>query len=331
MKDHVVVLHGLRSPAASWPFGSYSLGHEDLAQHLHKVGKRHAQRALRLYSSEDSFEMLDAAFSAGSAVELLAKAVLADIHPALLLGAQTDLQSLLKFTGASVPGREQPDAFTIRSLDAEKCLERLRQLDALPPAWAKDDSKVFHVRNASAHLGMVDRDLLQQAIRSMVRFAEHVRSRGKENVSTWWGSDFEGLIGEMLKQDTEAWESAVHAKLAAARQRFAELKKRVGPRVAETVFKAMSGKSRTWIDHDEPMDCPVCGYRGRAVGVVLERGTDVARDGDYVVYYSTMLVVVFECSVCDLELTDEREVELAGLETQVEYVDEDYARTLWQD
>jgi len=66
----------------------------DLAAHLHQVGRRHARRALKLYTSTDEFEMLDAAFSVGSAVELLAKSLLASVLPMLLLSA-TPLASYL--------------------------------------------------------------------------------------------------------------------------------------------------------------------------------------------------------------------------------------------
>ncbi len=72
------------SEKADWPFGDYFRSHDDLAAHLHQVGKRHARRALKLYTSTDQFEMLDAAFSVGSAVELLAKSLLASVSPTLL-------------------------------------------------------------------------------------------------------------------------------------------------------------------------------------------------------------------------------------------------------
>ena len=110
--------YGASSDKADWPFGEFYRGHDDLDGHLVRVGRWHAQRALRLYTSEDPFDLLDAAFSVGSAVELLAKAMLAATAPTLLLSANADVPAILKYSGTRLPGREHPDAFSVKSLEA---------------------------------------------------------------------------------------------------------------------------------------------------------------------------------------------------------------------
>lgn len=47
--------YAAHSPFADWPFGDVYRSNAELAGHLHEVGQWHSQRALGLYSSEDTF------------------------------------------------------------------------------------------------------------------------------------------------------------------------------------------------------------------------------------------------------------------------------------
>lgn len=316
------------SENAEWPFGENFRSHGDLAAHLHQVGRRHARRALKLYTSTDEFEMMDAAFSVGSAVELLSKSLLASISPTLLLSTTPDVGSILKFSGAAAPGFNRPNAVTVKSLDAGKSIERLKQLNMAPP-WLPADNVVFWVRNASAHMGVVDQNTLRSAVRPMVRFAEFVRHHYGRADGRWWGSELDELAHGIARAEVDQWEEIVHAKIAAAKLRLRELRQGLPDSSAETILKAMSGRSRTFIEHDEDQKCPACGYTGKAIGVILEYGVDADHSDGGDTYYSRMGVTYFECTVCDLELTDQLEVMAAGLPTEIDYVDEDYEPELW--
>lgn len=316
------------SENAEWPFGDSFRSHSDLPAHLHQVGRRHARRALKLYTSTDEFEMLDAAFSVGSAVELLAKSLLASVSPALLLSATPDVGSILKFSGTTTPGFSRPDAGTVKSLDAGKCVERLRQLKMAPP-WPQADNAVFWVRNGAAHMGVVDQKMLRSAVRPMVRFAEFVRHRYDHPADRWWGTELDELARGIARAEVEQSEEIVRAKIAAAKLRLHERRRILPASSVETILKAMSGSSRTSIEHEEDQECPACGYTGKAIGIVLEYGVDADPYEGGVTYYSRMGVTNFECSVCDLELTDELEVMAAGIPTEIDYVDENYDPEPW--
>lgn len=92
----------------------------------------------------------------------------------------------------------------------------------------------------------------------------------------------------------------------------------------------------SWLAHvyarganEEDQQCPACGYTGKAIGTTLEYGVEADHYDRGVVYRSRMGVAHFECSVCDLELTDQLEVMAAGLPTEIDYVDEDYEPEHW--
>ncbi|UKA55164.1 hypothetical protein LFT45_04305 [Arthrobacter sp. FW305-BF8] len=320
--------YGEGSEHAGWPFGDSFRSHDDLAAHLHQVGQRHARRALKLYTSTDQFEMLDAAFSVGSAVELLAKSLLASVSPTLLLSEPLDVGSILKFSGAKAPGFGRPDAVTVKSIDAGKCIDRLKQLKMSPP-WLATDKAVFWLRNGSAHMGVVDQNTLRSAMRPMVRFAEFVREHYDHPSDRWWGPELDELARGIAQAEATQWDEIVQAKIAAAKLRLKELQQSLPAFSTETILKSMSGRSHTSVEHDEDQDCPACGYTGKAIGVILEYGVDADHYDGGVTYYSRMGVTHFECSVCNLELTDELEVSAAGLPTEIDYVDEDYEPAPW--
>src|SRR5215469_7952822 len=76
--------HALRKSGTWWPAGKYVVKHDQLKRLLAESARWHARRAIDLFISDQVNELLDAAVSAGSAVELLAKSYLASIDPALL-------------------------------------------------------------------------------------------------------------------------------------------------------------------------------------------------------------------------------------------------------
>lgn len=312
------------SPFADWPFGNIYRSHPDLAGHLHEVGQRHAQRALRLYASEDEFDQLDAAVSVGTSVELLAKSLLASVNPVLLLPPSADTSALLKYSGTKTAGVEHPDAFQVKSLEASKTIERLRHVKLLP-VWSTADQSVFSVRNAAAHMGVVQQNLLRSAIRPMVRFAEHTRIHYGHTPEHWWGNELSTIAPGMVEADALAWEQIVQAKLTAARMRIAELKHGLPPAAADGILASMVGSWRTTMEHNEITTCPGCGYLGWATGAV-DRGageTEYEEDG-WPAFHSLLHVFHFECNVCGLRLTDEAELDIAGVETEIEFRDDDY-------
>jgi hypothetical protein len=316
--------YAAHSPQADWPFGSIYRSHADLAGHLHQIGQRHAQRALRLYASEDEFDQLDAAVSVGTSVELLAKSLLASVNPILLLPLNSDAPALLKYSGTKTAGVEHPDATQVKSIEALKAIERLRYIK-LMPVWGTADNLVFSVRNAAAHMGVVQQNLLRSAIRPMVRFAEHTRIQYGQTPELWWGDELSDIAPGMVEADALAWEQIVQAKLAAARIRIAELKDGLPAAAADGILASMTGSWRTSMEHNETTACPGCGYTGWVTGSVDRGAGETQYDEDgWPTFYSLLHIFHFECNVCGLKLTDEGELDLAGVEVEMEFRDDDY-------
>lgn len=316
--------YAAHSPSADWPFGDTYRSNADLPGHLHEIGHRHAQRALRLYSSEDTFEQLDAAVSMGSAVELLAKSLLASVNTILLLPVNADVPAMLKYSGTRAAEVENPDAFQVKSLDASKAIDRLRHLRLLP-VWTTSDHSVFSVRNAAVHMGVVQQNLLRSAVHSMVRFAEHARIRSGQSAELWWGDELAPIAESMVEADTVAWAQIVQAKMAAARIRVAEIKAGLPELMVDAILASMTGPWRVSMEHNETTECPACGYTGWATGTV-DRGAGETQyeDDGWPTFYSVLNIQHFECNVCGLKLTDEAELEIAEVEAALEFPDEEF-------
>jgi hypothetical protein len=217
---------------------------------------------------------------------------------------------------------ENPDAFQVKSLEATKAIDRLRHLKLLP-TWGTSDQSVFSVRNAAAHMGVVQQNLLRSAIRPMVRFAEHTRIHYGQLPQAWWGDELSTIAPGMVEADALAWVQIVQAKLTAARIRIAELKGELPEATANAILSAMVGSWRTSMEYNDTTECPGCGYAGWATGEVQQGSGETQYDEDgWPTFYSTLHVLHFECNVCGLKLTDKAELDIAGVEAEIEFQDD---------
>jgi hypothetical protein len=232
----------------------------------------------------------------------------------------------MKYSGTKRADVEGLDALSVKSLDASKALERLRIIK-LAPVWKNpEDNLVLSVRNAAAHMGVVQQDLLRTAIRSMVRFAEHTRVHFGQTPEFWWGGELATIAPGMVEADSLAWEGIVRAKFAAAKMRIAELKQGLpGPDV-DRLLASMTGSWRTSMEHNETTECPCCGYTGWVTGTV-DRGAGETQYTEigWPTFYSVLHIYHFECNVCGLRLTDGAELDIAGVEAEIDFQDDDYS------
>ncbi|MEJ1180695.1 hypothetical protein V9L18_16035 [Pseudarthrobacter sp. CCNWLW217] len=166
--------------------------------------------------------MLEAGYSIGAAVELLAKSLLASLSPLLLLPAtNVGADTIQKYVGVASRAGPALDIGKVKSLEAGACITRVTAL-GIGPLWTpQDTSSVLEVRNAAAHLGLVERSALKAAMKPMVRFSEHVRERNEINPDMRWGTHEAGRIAaKILSDELTEWEWNYHAKVNAARDRF---------------------------------------------------------------------------------------------------------------
>lgn len=128
-----------------------------------------------------------AALSMGTAAELLAKAFLVGINPALI-AHQGDINSILIFSGDV---EFLPPGATVRTRMGNEVLSAVRKMIQIQTGgqtpWSdRDQEAVLEARNATAHLGLLRDD---QKINFMVsgrRILEAIAAETKD-IGEYWG------------------------------------------------------------------------------------------------------------------------------------------------
>ena len=293
-----------------WPTGGGST--DVLAGHLRETGIVYARRALEQYSAWDSIQLLDAAVAMGSAVELLAKAMLADVAPVLLQERSDDVHSTLLLAGVRHPRGDKMDSLSVKSISASQATRRLKAL-GLVHKWSEADDVVFRVRNAASHMGLVREEALQDAVLVMVRFCSSAREYFKQDEATWWGVENAQLVGRLLDDEEERLALLVGAKVNKARQVLARRQDEIPEDLREAIFSSLAdARPSILADVATRLSCPVCGFLGWAIGFrrIRTHAEQVQLTLDE---QDSMEVEFLQCHVCGLLLDGWEEVKEAGL------------------
>lgn len=288
-----------------WPRGDRSVSHSQLSQMLLQSARFHAHRALTQFSSGHDDELLDAAASTGNALELMAKALLANIE-AGLLADRGDPDSVLRFADKGHLAKSSPSRTRTRS--ASEALVLVKQLQPTFRWNAQADELALQVRNAALHIGIVDTRELRSAVKVMSRAVDDmVRFYGEGDRFAFWGKTALPLVDQLLDEAASEVEQEVAAKVAAAHARLASMTLDLAPESAEVLLRALSGSaSHASFDHAEAAECPVCHQQGWLLCNV-DRGSvewDVDDDGlpAHAWVSRTAWPEAFECPVCRLDL-----------------------------
>ena len=114
------------------PWGGLSSINHDFSNMLAQSARWHARTAVSNFVSDDPDARLQAACSAGTAVELLAKAYLADMNPALLAD-KGDKDTVLHLVGHGALAKG--DVLSIKTIGAYEALRLVAQLHRGFPAF----------------------------------------------------------------------------------------------------------------------------------------------------------------------------------------------------
>lgn len=324
---------GDRSGGTWWPVGDSAVPLDRLKQLFALSARFHARQAVRLFVSDDydgRDNLLQAAISAGTAVELMAKSYLASINNALLAD-RGDRDAMLVLCGHSSLATAEP--WNIRTLAATEALNLAKHIHRDLP-WVQSDPISLRVRNAAAHSGMVERAALRRAVTQMCRVVESLLNAIGLDIDKFWGSDAATVVDELLDDARSQVQREVVAKQVAARARLRELLQGLPEDGQRALLGAMSGRRpRTSIDHDEPQICPVCNQQAWLICAVEDVDVDVDID---IGFDGSMMVVrqrwaepaVFECPVCGLELEGE-ELQQFTFPTEIHLEDEPDEQDDW--
>jgi hypothetical protein len=261
------------------------------------------------------YEQQLVAISIGCAMELLSKALVAQVSPALLVDSRDrDRENLLHLTdhGHLAKKKAATEVKTVSGAEAAMIANELhRTLGWRKPA----DSFVFRVRHAAAHMALVNSDEVHTAVLEMLRYVHGLLAFQGANPVDFWG-DLEPLAAELLDEAQSQRRQIVAARRAAAKARLAELVGRLDEPARAVVLASLSGHKMGFADYDEPKTCPVCEQQGWLL-CSISRTTHTAYP------------FVFFCAVCELYLQGDEleEMDLAAeipLDVDTDSMDDDW-------
>lgn len=247
---------------------------------------------------------------AGTALEHLMKAALANRSPALLidLRGEANFRSLLRLL--DVP--EAPQAGQLRTVGLRDALERVRYFVPASSASENDLKSLIGMRDGTVHAAMDD-EVEERLLVAFVQYADALLVDLGRDRDEFWGPTFRPVVDALLTDASDKIAHDVAIKLASARANF---RRRYGKEPAEVLDLvrrlAEPQDDDGWqIPAQRSADCPACESIGTATGYYdVERApnADDGQDADSngVVRF---LPAAFDCHVCGLRL---RSAELAA-------------------
>jgi hypothetical protein len=282
---------------------------DDLSSRLAASSSHFAQSALESLPNGQYATFL---LHAATALEHLAKAVLAERHPSFIVRAD-DFDSLLRVCGDSSFAKPSSK---IRTITAEEAIVRAGRFAPIVVTFDRELKLLISVRNGVAHLGDASRVDADAVLVPYLRASEELRSALKLDLDGYWGG-FVDLVGTALKERVEQARLTAETALAAARKEF---KKRFGA-LDDATRRAMLGviesSYRLGSKYEEQLaECPACEAVAHWYGSL---DTDYDEDWDHRegVLLGVHVIVTFipsslECAACGLELDGRDELVAAG-------------------
>lgn len=284
-----------------WPAGKNMVPNTRLKQLLALSARWHARTAISGFSSEDLDDLLQAALSCGSAVELIGKAYLASLNHSFI-GEKADKDSLFMLAGlhGMIPTAR---ATALRSISALDMIKLIKQIHTKLPIEVQDPVSL-RVRNSSAHMGLVDATELRLGLIQMARVVDVILPLLELDPEPFWGSDLMPAVASLLDEASAEIARIIESKKARARARLAQLVKGFAAPEVAALMATLSGRFTSMSDHNEAQQCPVCKQSGWLL-CNLERGEpvlDPEEGGGWVT--QTAFPFQFQCPVCALDLDD---------------------------
>jgi hypothetical protein len=261
---------------------------------------------------------------AGTALEHLAKAVLARRHPSLIV-ASNDFESLLHACGESTAARRPRSK--MRTINAAEAIGRASRFVPTVEALVPDIELLILVRNGVAHLGAASSDDAEDVLAPYLKASEELRAALDMDRATYWG-EFVDLVDSALKENTEKARLRVETALAIARQEFEKRFGELDTPTKQGMLRVIEAGYAPEKYDEQLLDCPACGTPALAFGSVK---VEMDEDWDHhervligVHGYFTFIPNRLRCSACGLVLDGRDELDAAGIAEpwQLEDVDE---------
>lgn len=286
---------------------------------LYAKSQVYIRRGLRAQGEKDTEEYQ---LWASLALELLGKAALAKVHPALVADP-THYQSLFAACGRQL----SPD---IKTITAKTLFERLGHIEkAFDSRHQKFCEQMALRRNTELHSGESPFSGMSPEAweREFWGAIETVLEMQGESLESWLGTEDSKAPAKIIEQAEEALQWAVRNRISRRKEDF-EKKYQDPKRRHETIAAstALIWNDYTW-DGRERCDCPACSSRGFIGGTLWNEEIIASETGSFGIddggeWYGdppgetvekTFTVEVFVCPVCGLSLYGTKEVAAAEL------------------
>jgi predicted transcriptional regulator len=191
---------------------------------------------------------------AATALEHLAKAVLAARHPSLIV-ATNDFESLLHACGESGFAR-RPRA-KMRTIGAGEAVARAGRFVPRLEALVPDLQLLILVRNGVAHLGEAATNDADEVLVPYLKASEELRGALDEDRASYWG-EFLDLVDSALKENVEKARLRIQTALALARQEFEKRFGALDSTTREAMLRVIEfGYTPDKYD-EQLLECPAC-------------------------------------------------------------------------
>lgn len=269
-----------------------------------------ARRALERYSEDDWSAQREAVTAAGAASEFMHAAVIAVVDPVLLADPR-DLNSLIMLSRHNREWRLDPT-----KLRTAPMTRRIETVARLYPSTgiAHDATVISQMRNAAVHAAIAD-DVAEEAMLRLVRVVDVLEPLIPHWDLQFWPGGYGETLNQLRNEASSETQRLAQARIALARERFAELTFDLQDEALETMLRARE-RATSWsnADLERDLDCPACDRLGRmnysvhTTYLPINGGLDVSAEEGVPSHFS--------CPVCGLDLPQEliqEFPELAGL------------------
>lgn len=276
------------------------------------------QRALRSYldKSQDQF-FLQAAVS----LELAGKAVLASMHPALLI--DKDFDSLLHVCGSGKHAKTPP--WRLRTIGAQEVLKRCVQIEPKLNSFLKELSLLAELRNGIIHLGLIPQADARKILIAYAKAIEILLEIGGLDLAKFF-QDFASVVQVHLDESVAEVNKIVTEKVVKARKDFETRYASFSETERKAVFASLATTQALPQYEVGLIDCPVCKQQGFLSGQYdVEWDVDYDNEGhpERANPIVTLIGDSFFCPVCGLELQDFTELDAAGVDNAIDIDDVD--------
>lgn len=252
---------------------------------------------------------------AATALEHLAKAVLAERHPSLIaVAAKDNFESLLFLVGE---GHLANPKSRIRTVGAQEALDRATRFAPECASLRADLQLLIWVRDGIAHLADASAATVDEVLVPYLKASEELRGALGVDRSDYWGG-FTDLVDSALKEHVEQARLRVDAALAVARAEFAKRFAEVDEPTRRSMLDTIEASYSPDRYEQQLLRCPACGTLALVSGTSIP---ELDEDWDHHegvlvgVHLASVLFVPdgLLCRACHLNLTGRDEMDAAGI------------------